>query len=196
MRVICIAPNYKKYDFHAVRTMETNIELWTYRLFKNSTLYLEEVFSKSYESTGMGGTDKGKSSVTITAGKKGAITRATGSYTFEQHVKGKSEKVKNFALAIQDFTLGLDSGMVENPKKFYVAYKTSQNIVCMEIHSRKITLYIKLDPKKLDNLPQNGRDMTNIGHYGTGDLEITVADEVDLEVAKRYIEAAYEHIGG
>jgi hypothetical protein len=31
IRVICIAPNYKKYDLHAVQMMGANIELWTYR---------------------------------------------------------------------------------------------------------------------------------------------------------------------
>jgi hypothetical protein len=29
IRVICIAPNYKKYDLHAVQMMGANIELWT-----------------------------------------------------------------------------------------------------------------------------------------------------------------------
>src|SRR4030042_1173513 len=71
VRVICIAPNFRKYDLHAVQVMGANIELWSYRFFENSTLYLEEVFRKSYESTGMGETSiSGKSPVMIAAGKK------------------------------------------------------------------------------------------------------------------------------
>ena len=46
VRVICIAPNFKKYDIHAVQVMGANIELWKYRLFENGTLYLEEVFQQ------------------------------------------------------------------------------------------------------------------------------------------------------
>ena len=46
VRVICIAPNYRKYDLHAVQVMGANIELWSYRLFKNSSIYLEEVLQK------------------------------------------------------------------------------------------------------------------------------------------------------
>src|SRR5574341_936105 len=38
IRVICIAPNYKRYDLHAVQMMGANIELWTYRLFKNDSV--------------------------------------------------------------------------------------------------------------------------------------------------------------
>jgi len=41
VRVICLAPNYKKYDLHAVQVMGANIELWRYRLFKDSCLFLE-----------------------------------------------------------------------------------------------------------------------------------------------------------
>src|SRR5205085_2231754 len=80
IRVICIAPNYKKYDLHAVQVMGANIELWTYRLFKNSSFYLEEVFSKTVTTSEPG------NSVKLTPGKKAALTRATGSYTFEQHL--------------------------------------------------------------------------------------------------------------
>ena len=56
IRVICIAPNYKKYDLHAAQVMGADLELWTYRLFTNGSLYLEEVFQKSVAipSTGTG----------------------------------------------------------------------------------------------------------------------------------------------
>ena len=138
----------------------------------------------------------GKNPVMVSAGKKAAITRATGSYTFEEHLEGKSEKIKDFAIEIQEFVLSLDPAIVENPKKLYVGYKISQNIVCMELKTQKIILYIKLDPKKLDALPTIARDVTNIGHYGTGDLEVNVKTEEDLEIAKKYIEMAYKRIGG
>jgi len=194
VRVICIAPNYKKYDLHAVQVMGANIELWTYRLFENSTLYLEEVFHRTYQPTTTTG-EYGKAPVMVAAGKKAALTRATGTYTFDEHLKGKPEKIKELAMQIQDFILGIDTAIDENPKKFYVAYKTSQNIVCMETKKQKITLYIKLNPKVIKDLPAIARDVTEIGHYGTGDLEITVKSENDFEAAKQYIKMAYKRVG-
>jgi len=195
VRVICIAPNYKKYDLHAVEVMEANIELWTYRLFENSTLYLEEVFHRSYLKAPTSGLS-GKDPAMVSAGKKAALTRATGTYTFDEHLKGKPEKTKQLAMQIQDFILALDPAIDENPKKFYVAYKTSQNIVCMETKKQKITLYVKLKPNVIEDLPAIARDVTEIGHYGTGDLEITVKSENDFEAAKQYIEMAYKKVGG
>lgn len=194
VRVICIAPNYKKYDLHAVQLMGINIELWKYRLFKNSTLYLEQVYQKGYSPVS---SDAGsKNPVMVSAGKKAAITRATGIYTFVEHIKNKPEKIKELVLKIKDFILSLDSQIEESPKKLYVAYKISQNIACMEVQRQRVILYLKLDSKEIQNPPSISRDVTNIGHSGTGDFEITIKSESDFETSKPFIEMAYQKVGG
>jgi predicted transport protein len=137
-----------------------------------------------------------KNPVMVAAGKKAAISKATGIYTFEQHIEGKSEKIKEMVFDIKEYIMNLDSVMEEVPKKFYVAYKISQNIMCMEVKKQKIILYLKLNPKEIENLPDIARDVSEIGHYGTGDLQITVDSDEDVEVAKVYITLAYRKVGG
>lgn len=80
--------------------------------------------------------------------------------------------------------------------KYYYAYKRIQNFVCVDISPKKghIRIYLKIDPKELDPMPQIARDVTNTGHYGTGDLELTITDEDDLETSKEYIERSYEGV--
>lgn len=85
--------------------------------------------------------------------------------------------------------------IVETPKKLYVAYKISQNIACMEVQRQRIVLYLKLDPKEIQNPLSISRDVANIGHSGTGDFEITVKSESDFETAKPFIEMAYQKVG-
>ena len=197
VRVICIAPNFRKYDLHAVQVMGANIELWSYRLFENRTLYLEQVYGRNYlPSPSLAPDVNGKNPIMVAAGKKAAATRLTGSYTFEQHIKHKPRKIQELAKAIQSYVLSIDTNITENPKKFYITYKTSQNIVCFETRKTKIILYLKLSPAKFGTLPANARDVTEIGHYGTGDLEFTIKDMCDLEVAKPYIDKAYKLFGG
>ncbi len=120
VRVICIAPNYRKYDLHAVRMMGANIELWTYRLFTNDVLYFEEVLQKAEPGVGAASVS-GKNPVMVAAGKKAAAARATGSYTFEQHIAGKPELMRELAVGVNDFITGLDPSLEVSPKKFYVA---------------------------------------------------------------------------
>ncbi len=67
--------------------------------------------------------------------------------------------------------------------------------MCIEVlHSQnKILLYgkVNLDDIKLEE--GFTRDVTNIGHYGTGNLSITIKDNNDFEKAKPYILESYNN---
>jgi predicted transport protein len=193
IRVICLAPSFKKYDLHAVQVMGANIELWSYRLFANGCVYFEEVLQRSY--IAQGEPVSGKNSVMVAAGRKAAVTRVTGIYNFEQHIDGKSQSVQNIALALQEYMQKLDPAIEEVPKKLYVAYRTSQNIACAEIQKQKILLFLKLDPKANTGPKNISRDVSKIGHFGTGDLEVTLRTLADFEDAKPFIVLAYQAVG-
>ncbi len=193
IRVICIAPDYKKYDIHAVQVMGANIELWRYRLFDNKTIYFEEVLQRSHAAAPQA---DGKDPVMVAAGKKAAVTRTTATYTFDEHLSGKPECVQNLAFAIQEFIMDLDSAMEEAPRKGYIAYKISQNIACFRVQHQRLKLWLKLDPAELNPMPANARDVSEIGHLGTGDLELVISTEEELERAKPLIVRSYERIGG
>ena len=131
----------------------------------------------------------------LTAGQKAALSRKTGIYTVEQHFKDKPAPIKELAQSIRDFLSDLDSAIEEAPKKNYIAYKISQNFTCMKIHKAQVLLYVKLDPKALD-LPKNAQDVTNIGHFRTGNLKLSVRSQSDLELVKPFLEQAYQKVGG
>lgn len=197
IRVICIAPEYKKYDLHAVQMMGSNIELWQYRYFENGILFFEEIYKKSvaYSSS----TDEKcsyKNPVMVEAGKKAAMTRATGIYSAEEHFDKIEDGKKDIVISLRDYILGLDGSVEECPRKFCVAYKISQNFVCMVIQKSKVLLYLKINPKEFEYIPSICRDVSDKGHYGTGDLEITVRSEADLTLAKEYILLSFTNIGG
>lgn len=75
-------------------------------------------------------------------------------------------------------------------------YISLHNYVCMEVKKQKVLLYLKLKPKEISNPPTISRDVSSIGHFGTGDFEITVTSPADLAVAKEFIDIAYQRIGG
>jgi predicted transport protein len=66
----------------------------------------------------------------------------------------------------------------------------------MEPQKKQITLYLKLNPKSVVNPPSILRDVSNIGHYGTGDTELTIRSSADFEFAKELIKLAYRNVGG
>lgn len=176
--------------------MGANIELWKYRLFKNGSIYLEEVFQATKVSTLSSSVDRGKNPVMVEAGKKAAQVRATATYVFDEHLEGKPPHIQSLMHSIREFIVELDPAIEEVPKKYYVAYKISQNIVCMEPQSRNIKLFVKLSSTDVTSPPQFYRDVTEIGHYGTGDTEFTISSEQDFELVKPYIGLAYNKVGG
>jgi predicted transport protein len=198
VRVICIAPNYKKYDLHAVQVMGANIELWKYRLFSNNSIYLEEVFhnSKTINSNTLTTDNRVKNPIMVEAGRKAALTRANATYSFDERLAGKSQSIVELASTIREYILGIDESIEEVPKKYYIAYKVSQNIVCMEVQSRSLKLFLKLKPLDIAENTLNYRDVSNIGHYGTGNAEFNITSENEFEPIKEYILKAYNKIGG
>lgn len=195
VRVICIAPNYKKYDLHAVQVMGANIELWKYRLFANDSLYLEDVFHNTKSTTTTTGTTA-KSAAVLEAGENAAQAHVKAIYVLEEHLDGKSKQIQELMHTIREFITGLDSAIEEVPRKFYIAYKATQNIVCVEAKTKNIKLFVKLKPADISDPPASFKDVSNIGHYGTGDVEFTISSPEEFEDVKQYIELAYNKLGG
>jgi predicted transport protein len=193
IRVICIAPGYKKFDLHAVEVMGANIELWTYRLFDNGSVYFEDVRQRSQAAISRT-VKSGKNPVMVEAGRKAARSRLSGQYSFDQHLVGKPAHLRELAIALQEYMTGLPS-IQEAPKKLYIAYRTTQNVACVEIQRQKILVFLKLDPKKHRGPAGISRDVSNKGHFGTGDLEITIRNASDLEALKPFVMQAYKAVG-
>jgi len=197
IRVICLAPEYKKYDLHAVQVMGANIELWQYKTYDNGILNIEEVYKRTTSTSNQDSDDiSNKNPVMVEAGKKAALTRKTATYTLEEHLDNLDENILELFNAIRDYIVTIDSSIEETPKKNYIAYKTSQNFVCLQTYKKKLTLFLKLDANEINPMPNQGRDVSKIGHFGTGDFELIIKDLADFEETKHFINEAYKNIGG
>ena len=66
--------------------------------------------------------------------------------------------------------------------QYYVAFRRLKNFACVEVHPQngEILAYVKVDPSTVSLEPGFTKDMTNIGHYGTGDLEIRIKSDSDF----------------
>jgi predicted transport protein len=197
IRVICLAPEYKKYDLHAVQVMGANIELWQYKTYDNGILNIEEVYKRTTSTTNQDTADiSSKNPVMVEAGKKAALTRKTATYTLEEHFENLDENILELFNTIRDYIVTIDSSIEETPKKNYIAYKTSQNFACLQTYKKKLTLFLKLDANEVNPMPKQGRDVSEIGHFGTGNFELIIKDLVDFEETKLLINEAYKNIGG
>lgn len=88
---------------------------------------------------------------------------------------------------------------LKNPqaRQFY-AQQAAQDSwsVTVVLHKKNCLVpYLHVDPATALPVLPNARDVTNIGHWGTGNLEVTLSTQCDLDAAKPFIMAAYEGRG-
>jgi predicted transport protein len=132
----------------------------------------------------------------VAAGKKAAETRRNAIYTIEEHINKLNSDLTKLLNEIREYIVDLDSSIEETPKKHYIAYKTTQNFVCIETQRKKIVLYLKVNPDEIEKMPNQARDVRQIGHFGTGDLGLTIKSMMDFEETKELISLSLKNIGG
>jgi len=123
-----------------------------------------------------------------------STTSTTSSYAQKTHLEklaSASEMFKKLYESICDYIVSLGDDLVPNQLKYYLAYKRVQNIFCIEIYQKQIIVRVKLSPDSVELVEGFTRDMRNTGHYGTGDLEISIKNEQDFIKAKSLFDKAY-----
>jgi predicted transport protein len=94
--------------------------------------------------------------------------------------------------ATRTFLLSLGDDVQMNTLKLYFAFKRIKNFACVEVLAKKLRVFVKVDPSSIKLEPGFTRDVTTVGHWGTGDLEITLCSLDDLERAKPLLLKSYE----
>ncbi|MEE1765261.1 DUF5655 domain-containing protein [Streptomyces sp. SP18BB07] len=169
-RLICIAGDFTRYDVHAVREHRRSIDLVRYRLFGSDLLGLETVASVS---GGMQATRRAR---------RRAVARAAA----------HGESMAELASAVDEALLGLGDGVNRVERKQYWAYQRLRNFACLCPPQRsKLLVYLKVDPQDVDLIPGFTRDVSGLGHHGTGDLEVQLRTARDVERAQDLFRASY-----
>jgi predicted transport protein len=179
-RLLCIAGEFTKFDEYAVQQIDRNIELIRYRKYGEDLLLLELVNAST-----------GNTEVTPT-GKK--TSRTSESTVIEKLAKANSE-IKDRYESLKAFAEALGDDVQVKTLKLYIAFKRIKNFASVEIHpqDKKIIVFVKADFDNIRLEEGFSRDVRKIGHFGTGDLELTIRSDNDLERAKPLIIRSYEN---
>ncbi len=175
-RLLCLAGDFTKYDEHAVQQIGRDISLIRYKRFGDDLLVLELV----------------NATMTTRAGHVGVSDGAVPPSEGPINTRGNADLVDRFE-ALKSFLLALGDDVQMKTLKHYVAFKRFRNLACVEVHPKgKITVFVRLDPHSVTLQPGFTRDVSRIGHSGTGDLEIVLNSPADFEDAKPLLTKSYE----
>lgn len=122
-------------------------------------------------------------------------TRKRGSDTGERHhIEGKPQEVLELYRSLDKFCFELDPSAVNRKfLKKYIGYRRDKSTFC-SVHLRKsgLRIWVKLNYPELEDPPEFVRDVSNVGHWGVGDVEVSVDNMEQLELAKKFIRKSFE----
>ncbi len=115
-------------------------------------------------------------------------------YGEDFHTRGKSQKIIELFNSIDKFCLDLDPPNVQRScHKKYIKYSHRGKIFCsLHLWNSIIRIWLKLKYNDLEDPADCVRDVTNIGHWGVGDVEVAIDSFVELETAKNLIQKSFD----
>jgi len=182
-RLLCIAGDYTKYDQHAVQQINRSIELLRYRRYGEELLLLELVNATSAQGTAS------TESKDLSSGESRA-SKKTIDEVYEHSPQQLKDLFSSFEALVQSF--GDD---VQFKKlKLYYTFKRIRNFACVEFRPSvpKLLVHVNVNPKSVKLEDGFTKDVTEIGHWGTGDLEISICSVDDLEKARPVLQKSYD----
>ena len=188
-RVVCIASDFTKYDSHAVQQIKRNIELIRYRLFGDELLLLEQA------SIGSAAVSRNVLSKTVLPLKDALIVppkNRSPDRSYAEWLLDLSPMLRELLTSLEDYIHSLGDDVERKELKLYVAFKRLKNFTTVVLQKNRLLVYIHLNPDQIAPLPENARDVRNSGHWGTGDIELSLVEAKDLDAAKPLIQQAYE----
>lgn len=176
-RVICVANDFTKYDESAIKQMNRNISLIRYRKFGDDLLMFEHINENIASALPDDNTTE-------------KAARHTDK-TFDEQIATADNIIKTIYQDLANYMLSLGDDITETHLKLYAAFKKIKNVATVVAQKKALILNIPLNPNSMVFEENFSRDVTDIGHWGTGNVELRIKNKADLEKAKPLLERSY-----
>jgi len=171
-RVLFISPSFTAYQKEAINFKDLPIELWEIKRYNNKTV--------NYNQIQTSGSQESVKTISRKDDNIEKVTREIKVYTEEEHLEKATEETKELYERVKSSILNLDSLEIK-PKKFYVAFVSSSNVVDVHVQKNGLKLWLNIQQGQLDDPKGMARDVSSVGHWGNGDYEIQIKTDEDIE---------------
>ena len=112
--------------------------------------------------------------------------------TFDEQIRNADESIRVLYENLSNYILSLGDDISESHLKLYVAFKKIRNVATVIAQKKKLILNLPLDVSTISFEEGFSRDVTNIGHWGCGAVELYLQSGADFEKAKPLIDRAFD----
>ncbi|WLE57563.1 DUF91 domain-containing protein [Burkholderia plantarii] len=187
-RLLCIAADFTRYDQHAVQQIQRNIELIRYKLFDEDLLLLELVNSQSIPDVTSAKPASQELARELPPEKSKAIGKDK---SLKEQLALASPEILELHAQVTGYLFSLGEDVQENHLKLYTAFRKIKNFACVIVYPGRLLIMLKLDSSSVTFEEGFSRDVSEIGHWGTGNVELILRTLDDLERAKPLLALSY-----
>ncbi len=124
--------------------------------------------------------------------RKRSEPEAAAKYTVEEHIEKLTEDVIPVFEQLRKRILNLDSSVREEARKLYVSYKTESTFTDVIPQAKGLKVNLNIGHADLADPRNISKDVSGLGHWGSGDVEFVVSSVDDLDYALSLIQQAFD----
>ncbi len=126
-------------------------------------------------------------------GKNGSIKPGKAVITIKDKIEAAPKDIRITYDELAEKLVALGDDVTLHPQKHYMAFRRNRNFASVQVYNQKrvVRVYLNLDPDSVELDDAIMRDVRQIGHFGTGDLEITLKSKKDISKIEKLIAESY-----
>lgn len=181
-KVVFVSPAFNDFQIQATNFKDLPIELWEVNRFDNDIIAIN-IINKSKSAPNI-------KAVSIEKSEEFSTLKEIKVYQESDHLSDKSDFIQELYEDFKQGILNLDPDIEINTRKLYIAFKKDRNIADIRIQQKNLKIWINLPYGELDDPKNLAKNVSNTGHWGNGDYEITIESTQYLEYIMSLIKQA------
>ena len=183
-RVIFISPQFTRYQQQAIEFKDLPIELWEISKYTNNTILFNQL--KSPDTSESINTVSSKSDVVKQVSEEVKVI------TEEHHFKFTSDEITELYHEVKNRILNLSDNIEIKPFTVTIAFKIEDHIIDIALQKSQLKVWLNMKKGELDDPRGIARDVSDKGHWGIGDYEISLKPDDDLDYLMTLIKQSYK----
>lgn len=183
-KVLFVAPSFNNYQKKSSNFKDLPIELWEIKQFENDIIVINPI-KKSQSAPSFKQVQSSKQDTDISKVVKEVVV-----YDEDRFLQNKSDEIIELYNIFKEAILNLATNIEVQPLKWIMMFKGERKFAYIEIQKKCLKLWINLKLGQLDDSKSLARDVSNVGHAGNGDYELTITDTQNLEYIMSLVKQA------
>lgn len=182
-KVFFVSPSFTSYQKEAIGFKDLPIELWEIKKYYDNTIHFSQIQTK--------GTSESIKTISKSDKAMETVNKEIKVYTEDEHLVSSSEETKELYERMKRMILSIADDISIKPTKKYIAFVRKTNFCDIAIQKNQLKMWLNATIGKIDDSNKITRDVSNIGHHGNGDYEITVCDDNNIEYIISLVRQVY-----